>query len=93
MVKGCLKGIIWPKLKEKKAKVRIRPEAIVIYSKSNLLYTLTMIKADPDLKDRGGNISKIGRTQNGDLIVELSKNVTIRVQNIKSIYSARISTK
>ena len=63
------------KKRNKKPKVRIRPEAIVISSRGHLTYAeiLKKVKSDPDLKDLGGNVSKIRRTQKGDLMFELKK--------------------
>ena len=72
--KGDWTKVVRKKAK-KKAKVRIRPEAIVISSNGSLSYAeiLKKVKADPDLKDLGGNVSKIRRTQKGDLMFELKK--------------------
>ncbi|CAD7080141.1 unnamed protein product [Hermetia illucens] len=53
---------------ERKAKVRTRPDVIVISSKGNLSYAeiLKKVKADPDLKDLSGNVNRIRRTPKGE---------------------------
>lgn len=63
------------KKKRKKPKVRIRPVAIVIFSKENLSYAeiLKKIKGNLGPRDLGGNISKIRGTQKGDLMFQLKK--------------------
>ncbi|CAD7081814.1 unnamed protein product [Hermetia illucens] len=60
--------------------MRIRPEAIVISSNGNLSYAeiLEKVKAGPDLKDLGGNVSRIRRTQK--VKNSLGENVTVRTQ-------------
>ncbi|CAD7091387.1 unnamed protein product [Hermetia illucens] len=69
----------WTKVTSKKAKgkakLRTRPDAIVISSKGNLSYAeiLRKVKADPDLKDLSGNVNRIRRTQKGDLMFELKR--------------------
>lgn len=47
--------------------MRIRPEAIVISSMGRVpcANIQKRVKAEPNLKDLGGNISKIRRTQKG----------------------------
>ncbi|CAD7081162.1 unnamed protein product [Hermetia illucens] len=60
---------------ERKAKVRTRPDVIVISNKGNLSYAeiLKKVKADPGLKDLSGNVNRIRRTQKGDLMFELKR--------------------
>lgn len=55
---------ITSKKAKRKAKARIRPEALVISSRDSLSHTevVKKVKADPDLKDPRGNVNRISRT-------------------------------
>lgn len=61
--------------KENLAKLRkVRPDAIVIAKKGDLSYAeiLRQVKADPKLKELSDTVSKIRRTQKGDLLFQLN---------------------
>lgn len=55
--------------------MQLRGEAIVVSIKGNLsnAAVLKKMKSDLDLKDLGGNVSKIRRTQKSNLMLELKK--------------------
>lgn len=65
----------WSKKKSNEPKLPIHPEAFVKSDKGNLSYPkiLKKVKANPNLRDLGGNINKILRTQKGDLVFEMKK--------------------
>ncbi|CAD7085293.1 unnamed protein product [Hermetia illucens] len=71
---------------ERKAKVRTRPDVIVISSKGNLSYAeiLKKVKADPDLKDLSGNVNRIRRTQKGDLMFELKRSSVGKIDDFRT---------
>ncbi|CAD7081211.1 unnamed protein product [Hermetia illucens] len=77
----------WTKVSNKRQrdKKKLRPEIIIISKKENMSYAdiLRKVKSDPQLKDLGDNVSRIRRTQKGDLMLELNKSADKSADNFR----------
>lgn len=76
------------KHKEKNIKsARARPEAFLIGKLGETTYAsiLKQVKSDPNLKNVGENVSRIRRTQKGELLMELKKDSNLSSAGCKEL--------
>ncbi|CAD7078607.1 unnamed protein product [Hermetia illucens] len=78
----------WRKVEPRKRNYRgkIRPEVIFISKRSEGSYAdiLRKVKADPELTNLGDNVSRIRRSQKGDLMLELKKSKDVTADKFLS---------
>lgn len=71
--------------KRKQPKKRVLPDALVITAKGQTTYAdiLRKVKTDPELKQVGDRVTRIRRTQKGDLLLELQKGEKLPLENLQ----------
>ncbi|CAD7084862.1 unnamed protein product [Hermetia illucens] len=78
----------WRKVEPRKRNYRrkIRPEVIFISKRGEGSYAdiLRKVKADPELTNLGNNVSRIRRSQKGDLMLELKKSKDVTADKFLS---------
>ncbi|XP_017478968.1 PREDICTED: uncharacterized protein LOC108368603 [Rhagoletis zephyria] len=80
-----------PKPKNVATTGKLRPDAIIIEKKGESSYAdiLKKVKSDENFKSFGDSVSKIRRTQKGDLLIELAKSCP-KSAELKALVSATL---